>query len=74
PQYSSQGVRDQTEELATSFRETLGSFRSSGSPARRTYSESETDAGRQPLLGLSDSEHGEGRGSVDSARPYAIEE
>ncbi|KAK3061313.1 hypothetical protein LTS18_006547, partial [Coniosporium uncinatum] len=74
PQYSSQGVRDQTEELATSFRETLGSFCSSGSPARRTYSESETDTRRQPLLELSDSEHGGGRGSVDSARPYAIEE
>ncbi|KAF1989403.1 hypothetical protein K402DRAFT_271658 [Aulographum hederae CBS 113979] len=73
--YSAQGVRDQTEELATSFRGGLESFRSTASPHRYGHtSDSEVDSTMRAPSTYSESEQEDGRDSMSSSRPNAIEE
>jgi SulP family sulfate permease len=67
PQYSSLGVREQTQELASWALGESSSVRTAGHHA--SASDSMLDGRTPPLSVLSDSEHGDTRDSTDSPRP-----
>ncbi|QDS74427.1 hypothetical protein FKW77_006102 [Venturia effusa] len=71
PHYASQGVREQTQELASWALGDSHSYRSSSPNLFHTASDSDVES--RPRRS-SDSTQGEGRPSVDSTRPEMIEE
>ncbi|TID21547.1 hypothetical protein E6O75_ATG04942 [Venturia nashicola] len=73
PQYASQGVREQTQELASWALGDSNSLRSGSPNPFHNASNSDSDFESRPRR-YSDSSQGEGRQSVDSARPGVIKE
>lgn len=73
PQYASQGVREQTQELASWALGDSNSLRSGSPNPFHNASASDSDFESRPRR-YSDSSHGDGRRSMDSARPDMIKE
>ncbi|KAE9979323.1 hypothetical protein EG328_000968 [Venturia inaequalis] len=73
PQYASQGVREQTQELASWALGDSNSLRSGSPNPFHNASTSDSEFESRPRR-YSDSSHGDGRRSMDSARPDMIQE